>query len=109
MRAGELRASILLKRKVATRDAKGGEVVTYPPVLPRVSAKAEPIRGRQYEALQSAQSDVEIRFTIYYRTDVKSDWRLEWRGQDYEIIGPPIDVGAEKKWLELMCKTSHGG
>lgn len=104
MHAGDLNASLVLKRKTATRDNKGGELITYTTVA-TVAGKAEPIRGRQYEALQMAQSDIEIRFTIYYRTDVEADWQVTWRGQAYEIVGPPIDVLARKQWLELMART----
>jgi SPP1 family predicted phage head-tail adaptor len=106
MDAGEMTARLVLKRKVATRDDMGGEQVTFPTVT-SVAAKAEPIRGREYVALQQAQSDTEIRFTIYYRADIRADWRVEWRSQDYEIVGPPIDVGARRQYLELMCRTAQ--
>jgi SPP1 family predicted phage head-tail adaptor len=105
MDAGELNAKIVLKRRSAVQSA-GKETVSYPTVA-TVSAKAEPIRGREFVALQQAQSEIDIRFTIYYRTDVRADWRVEWRGQDYEVVGPPIDVGARKEWSELMCRTAQ--
>jgi SPP1 family predicted phage head-tail adaptor len=107
MRAGDLRHSILLKRRVATRDEKGNETVTYLPLAKRTAAKVEPIRGREYEALQQAQSEVDLRCTTHYRTDVQVDWRFEWRGTDYEIVGPPIDVNGQKVWTELMCRTAQ--
>ena len=105
MDAGAMSAKVVLKRREATQES-GREVVSYP-VVATVAAKAEPIRGREFMALQQAQSEIDIRFTIYYRTDVRADWRVEWRGQDYEVVGPPIDVGARKEWLELMCRTAQ--
>lgn len=107
MGPGDLRHSILLKRRVATRDEKGNETVTYIPLSKRTAAKVEPIRGREYEALQQAQSEVDLRCTMHYRTDVQVDWRVEWRDKEYEIASPPIDVNGEKKWLELMCRTAQ--
>lgn len=107
MDPGELRNQIVLKRRTSTlHSTTGAETATYTTVA-TVAAKAEPIRGREFMSLQQAQSDIEIRFTIYYRTDVQADWRIEWRGQDYEVVGPPIDVKAGKQWLELMCRTAQ--
>jgi len=106
MEAGDLQHQLVLKRRVATKDATGGEVITYPPVG-AVAANVNPVRGRQYEALSMAQSDAEIIVTIYYREDIQHDWRVEWRGQDYDITEPPKDVGARKIWLELMCQTAQ--
>jgi SPP1 family predicted phage head-tail adaptor len=105
MDAGEMAARVVLKRRVGTM-VSGKESVDYP-VVATVSAKADPIRGREFMTLQAAQSEIEIRFTIYYRTDVRADWRVEWRGQDYEIVGPPIDVGARKQYLEIYARTAQ--
>lgn len=105
MDAGKLSERITLKRKSAARDAIGGEVITYPTVAV-VWAYAEPIRGRKFEALRIAQSEIVVTFTIYYRADVQPDWRVEWRGRDYALDGPPIDPGATKQWLELNCRSA---
>lgn len=107
MDAGQLTAYITLLRKTATRDSTGGEVVTFVDHA-SVSAKAEPLRMREFVAMQQIESGIDIRFTIYYREDVRADWRVCWRGQEYEIVGTPIDVRASKEWLELMCKTAQG-
>jgi SPP1 family predicted phage head-tail adaptor len=106
MQAGELRNQIVLKRKVATRDSMGGEVVSYVPVV-TVAAKAEPVRGRKYENLHIAGSEIDVQFTIYYREDIQPDWRVSWRGVDYDLASPPIDVGARRAMLELMCRTAQ--
>ena len=107
MHAGDLSSAIVLKRKSVTRAAlTGNETVTYVTVA-TVSAKAEPLRGREFMAARQEMSDIEVRFTLYYRTDVAADWRIEWRGKDYEIVGDPIDVGARKQWLEIMARTTQ--
>ena len=106
MQAAELVNQIVLKSKSSTQNSRGGEVITYTTVA-TVAAAAHPIRGREYEMFHVAGSDIDIRFTIYYREDVGAGWRVTWRGQDYEVIGPPIDVNAKKMWLELMCRTAQ--
>ena len=105
--AGDLTAEIWLLRKTSTRAATGGETIDYVDHV-KVAALAEPIRSREYISLQASQSDIEIRFTIYYREDVRPDWRIRWRSTVYEIIGTPIDLEARKTWMELMCKTAQG-
>ena len=106
MQAGQLVNQIILKSKSATVNERGGEVITYTPVA-TVAAAAQPVRGREYEMLHVAGSEIDIKFTIYYREDVQADWRVTWRGQEYEVVGPPIDVRAQKVWLELMCRTAQ--
>jgi SPP1 family predicted phage head-tail adaptor len=105
MQAGDLRHQITLLRKTATKNARGGEVIAYESAAV-VPAAASPIQGREYQMMGMAGSDVEIRFTIYYRSDVRTDWRVKWRDVEYEIVSPPIDVKAQKQWLELMAKTA---
>lgn len=104
--AGDLDQRVVLLSKGASRDAMGGETVTWATTA-TVWARAEQIRGREYVALQQSQSDLEVRFTIRYRNDVTADSRLTWRGQTYEVIGEPIDVDSKKVWLELMTRTAQ--
>lgn len=106
MESGALQSYIVLKRKTATRNEMGGEVITYVAVA-AVSAKADPVRGRKYEAFHVAGSEIDVMFTIYYRSDVLADWRVTWRGQDYDLVSPPINVGARNQWLELMTRTAQ--
>jgi SPP1 family predicted phage head-tail adaptor len=107
MDAGEMTARLVLKRKIVTADTMGGEVVTYQAVPPAISAKPVTGGSREFTVLRHRYTEIEMGFEIYYRTDVTADWRAEWRGQDYEILGPPIDVDARKASLLLACKTAH--
>lgn len=106
MDAGRLTSKLTLKQKTVTRDSAGGEVVTYV-TRATVAGAAEPLRGREYIALQQSQSDLSVRFTIYFREDVGADWRVGWRGREYEIDGEPIDVDGRRNWLEIMCRSAQ--
>jgi SPP1 family predicted phage head-tail adaptor len=48
--------------------------------------------------------------TIRYRSDVKGSWRIKYtdrQGPHYwTIIGPPLDIGKEHKWLEIKVKET---
>lgn len=106
MDAGRLDQRLILKSKVSGKDTIGGETISWTNVV-TVWGAAEPMRGREFLVLQEAESDLVVRFTIYYRTDITSAWRVEWRGQDYEIEGPPIDVLGGKRWIELMARSAQ--
>ena len=100
--AGRLRERITLQRKSVTRDAVGGEVVTW--VEEAVLwAEVAPIRGREYLALRAAQSDVVMRFRLRYRAGVNPAMRVVWNGGEYDIV-EAIDVGARRTELELLCR-----
>lgn len=97
---------VVLLSKGASRDAIGGETVTWTEAA-TVWAEAKPIRGQEFIALQEAQSELQVRFTIRYRSDVTADWRLQWREQTYEIVGEPVDVNAARETLELNCRSAQ--
>lgn len=106
LRAGRLRQRIVIKTKNTTRDNMGGEVNSWTSSDP-IPAEAEPIRGREYVALQQSESELEVKFTIRYRTGITPDCRIVWREADYELVSPPIDVGGRKRVMELMCRTAQ--
>lgn len=108
MRAGRLRQRIVIKTKSVTRDDMGGEIVTWTSSDP-IPAEAEPIRGREYVALQQSESELEVRFRIRYRTGITPDCRVTWRDTDYELVSPPIDVNGRLREMELMCRTAQNG
>lgn len=105
MDSSQLTERVKILRKSPSRDDKGGEVRNFA-LLRSVWMKAEPMAGREYIALQQSESDMEVRFTAHYSTDIRSDDRLEWKGVAYEIIGPPVDVKARREWLEIQCRTA---
>lgn len=112
MQAGKLNAEIYLLSKSATRNAVGGEVITWTVVNSDINdgklcANAKPSRGREFAQNQQIDVEIAVMFTINYREDVLSTWRVLWRGHQYEIVGQPIDVNAQKRWLELMCKSAQ--
>lgn len=106
MRAGRLRQKIVIRRKSATRDNMGGEVVTWTDDDP-IPAEAQPIRGREYVALQQSESELEVKFTIRYLAGIPNDCRVIWRSVAYELVSPPIDVGGRMREMELMCRTAQ--
>jgi SPP1 family predicted phage head-tail adaptor len=104
MQAGYLDQRITLQARSASRDAMGGEVVTWADVA-TVWAAAEPLRGREYFAAQQVQAETQIRFRIRYRAGIVLTMRVLWRAQPYDIQAV-IDPYGRKTSLELMCSTA---
>lgn len=102
MNAGHLRERITIREKVVTRDAYGAEAITWADFA-SVYASAEPIRGREFIALRSAQSDISIRFRIRYTPGVQTTMQVRWDGGDYEI-DEIINRNARNRELELLCR-----
>jgi SPP1 family predicted phage head-tail adaptor len=100
VRAGKLRHRISVQRlDPAVRDAR-----SWIDLAVGIPASAEPIAGREFVALQAAQSLVSIRFRIRYRADITADMRVVWEGKAYELVGPPIDTAGLHRELQLMCQ-----
>jgi SPP1 family predicted phage head-tail adaptor len=107
MQAGALRERITVQRKSVTRDAFGGETITWTDVA-TVWAEAQPIGGREYTALRQAQSEITIRFRLRYLAGVTPAMRVSWNGGQYDIV-EVIDVGARNRELELLCRGEADG
>ena len=73
MKAGKLDQRITLQAKSVTRDAMGGEVITWADQA-TVWAQADPLRGREYFAAKQEQSEITIRFKIRRGTSVTTAW-----------------------------------
>lgn len=98
------RVTLLLK--VATRDALGGEVITWS-AQGDVWAEVTPLRGREYFAAQQMNPEYSTRFRIHYddAPSLTNAWRLQWRSVQYDIIDA-IDVEARKRTWEVMTRTA---
>jgi SPP1 family predicted phage head-tail adaptor len=63
---------------------------------------------RTDEAILAMQStgtaihNIEIR----WRSDVKTSWRIKFGDRYFNIIGPPIDVNFQRKFLNLKVKEA---
>ncbi len=96
---------ITLQAKSVTRDAMGGEVITWPDQA-TIWASAEPLRGREFFAAHQEQAEITIRFRIYYRSDITTAWRVVWETRAYDIV-QIIDLDARHREMELMARTQQ--
>lgn len=104
MQSGRLRHRVTIQRQTVTRDAYGGEVVTWG-TLAEVWALCLPLTGRERYVSAAAQelSDLSYGVRIRHRTDVDPKMRVVWGTKvlDIQSVQDPTGRGAE---LVLLCR-----
>jgi SPP1 family predicted phage head-tail adaptor len=86
MKAGKRNFRVTLLRPVET-NSDGSLKISYSPVT-TVFANVISVTGRiGQETVESAKPNAreQIRVGLPYRTDVDNSWRLEWKGQTYNV------------------------
>jgi SPP1 family predicted phage head-tail adaptor len=102
--AGDMDQRITLRRRATGKDALGQRSTTWETV-DEVWAQAQPLRGREFVAANAEGAAAEVRFRIYWRSDITSAWAVIWRGVTYALVAPPIDPRGAMEVLELMCAS----
>lgn len=102
MRSGQLRHSVTIERRVATRDAFGGASDQWEPVFPNIAASIEPLSGRELYSAQQHHSEVTVRIRVRFRTGVVPAHRVMFGGQPYSVLHV-INKDQRSVELHLMC------
>lgn len=103
MQIGRLNRRITIESKTVTRDAYGGETITWSTVA-TVWAAVLPIRGREYVAIRQAGAELTTRFVIHYREGITPAMRVSYNGGQYNIE-EVIDSEDGHRFLELMARA----
>ena len=103
--AGMLSQRITLQQRAAGQDVLGNASGAWSDVE-QVWARARPLRSRELFAAGQTENVTDVEFTIRWRADVASTWRILWRGVAHDITGEPIDVDGQQQWLELLATTN---
>ena len=103
MRIGDLNKRITLQYSTKIADGMGGFTVTWVDKA-TVWAKISTLRSDEaIIAMQNSGTAIH-NVVIRYRSDVKSSWRLKYGNSYWAILGPPIDLDKDHKWLDIKCK-----
>ena len=82
--AGTLNHRIELQSKTVTRDAMGGEAITWT-TQATVWADVSALSGRALIAAQQAQSEVTARIIIRQPSSIADDWRIKHGADIYTL------------------------
>lgn len=101
--AGRLKHRVTLQSKgTPTRDAMGGEVITWTDVA-TVWAEVRALSGRALIAAQQAQNEVTTAITMRMRSDIQPDWRILHGTDIYTIHAIITDI--EGVMLTIQAAT----
>jgi len=104
-RIRELDRQITLQYKTRVADGMGGWTETYVNAA-TVWAKITTLRSDEAIQAMSTTGTAIHNITIRYRTDVRASWRVKYGSRYFSIIGPPIDLHMQHKFIELKCKET---
>ena len=102
--AGMLDQRLTLQSRAAGTDVLGNPSGAWATVT-TVWGRARPLRSRELFAAGQVQNVSDVEFTVRWRDDIASTWRVLWRGVPHDITGQPIDIDGQQQWLQLLAST----
>lgn len=105
-KAGDLRHPVTLKRPVHTTNEKSKNITTWVSVVTVYAGKKD-VSGRDFYAAQAHHAADTVTFTIRWRDDIASSWRVYYHEKPYEIISIN-GLGDMRDFMELRCKLIQG-
>ena len=104
MRAGRLNQRITFQRQTESLSPYREDVGAWSDVV-TVSAAVEPLSGKEFFQAMQVQSDVNLRITCRYSSDVSgitTKDRISHGSNTYDIAAI-VNVGSRNKELQFMC------
>lgn len=98
---GDMRHRIILEKPTKVPDSQGGFTTTWS-TQATIWAYIEPMNSRELIQAQQAQLDITTKIKIWYRSDVKAEWRLKF-GNRYFNIESIINPNESNIFLILIC------
>ncbi len=99
---GKLNERITLKSASFSVSANGEPVVSYTTVK-TVWCNHRDLRGREILAQNKETAQADSIFIIRFKEcQPQADWVVEFRGNLYQMIAPPVELGNRDGW-ELVC------
>lgn len=99
--SGKLRNLIDIERAVETPDGAGGNSKVWQ-VIASPRAYIKPISGGERFQAMRLESNISHRIFIRYRSDLKSDDRINYQGRLMQIKAI-VNIEEQNKWLEIYA------
>lgn len=100
-RIGNLREHVVLQSVTYEDDGYGGQIPTWHDHGP-IAARVEPLKGEERIIAGRLASPYDVAVHIRYRDDVRTDWRVVYRGETLEITSLR-NLDERKRFLTLEC------
>jgi len=104
---GKLDQRVLLKRRDAAVSSSGSGAVLEEFLLPvKAWARVEPLTGTEGFAGSQRFAQSSHRFQIRFHDGLDSTWRIEWRGQDYDVTEVIPGGQRLREWQDVLATAS---
>ena len=106
IQAGKLRHRVTVEQFTSELDTDGEEVGGWMAVFDRpISAEIHPLSGRELMAADAAQSKVNTRIIVRFRTEFRASMRVLHRSTIYNIEAVIPDPDSGTRYATLMCTS----
>lgn len=106
-KAGDLRQIITLIRPDTTTGEHNRRTTVWTDVC-QVYAKRQEVSGREFYAAHAVNAEDIVSFTIRYRTDVDSAWRIRQGTTTYNIL-EVNHLGEMRDYMTMKCRAIRAG
>ncbi|MBT2680050.1 phage head closure protein [Bacillus sp. ISL-35] len=89
-------------------DGGGGHELAYAAVLTMIGFMDTPSSREIYE-FQKLDNQLDRVLYYPYRTDIKTDMRVKYQDETYEVVGRPQDQGGQGEVMRLPLKLVPNG
>lgn len=100
----DYRHKIDFLHRVKGRDEYGEPYDDWDDFKTGIWASYDPLLGNEFFTAQTTDNKVEAKFNMRYIPGVTSEMRIRFNGQEYEIIGQPVNVKGLNRELLCYCK-----
>lgn len=84
-----------------TRDIRGNIIKDAENLRCMVWAKVLPLTGKISDNTPERINTITYRVTVRYRTDIKPDDVMIWRGKYFRLITPPVNLESRRIWTQF--------
>ena len=107
IKAGDLRHPVTLIRPDTTLGEHNRRSTAWHEVATVMAAKSD-VSGREFYQAHAVNAEDTVTFTIRWRDDIDTTWRVRHGGTTYGIL-EVNHLGYMRDYLRLKCRAVTGG
>ena len=106
IKAGDLRQLVTLQKPVSAVNEKGRRITGWEDVATVHAAKAD-VSGREFYVAQAYHAEDVVTWTLRWREDITTEWRLVHHGAQYNIL-EVNHLGYMRDYIRLKTRLVTG-
>lgn len=106
-KAGDLRQVVTLIRPDTTTGEHNRRITVWTEVC-QVHARRQEVSGREFFAAHAVNAEDIVTFTIRYRADVDSTWRIRHGAATFNIL-EVNHLGEMRDYMTMKCRAIRTG